>query len=138
MKIHHTKNKGDLGIYKAQLDLYSKGFSIFTSLSEHEPFDIVAYKNKKFKRIQVKYRSAKNEKIILQFKTSWADKKGNHINYYDKNEIDLFCIYCPNTDECYYINPLETNEKSITLRIKMPKNGQKKYINMAKNYRHVF
>ena len=23
----------------------------------------------------------------------------------DKNEIDAYCIYCPQADECYYIDP---------------------------------
>ncbi len=52
---HHTKNKGDLGVLKAQVDLCSKGYLILTPLSEHSPFDIVAYKNGEFIRIQVKY-----------------------------------------------------------------------------------
>jgi hypothetical protein len=54
---HHTKNKGDLAVFKAHLDLVQKDFIILNPLTEHAPFDIVAYKNSNFLRIQVKYKS---------------------------------------------------------------------------------
>jgi hypothetical protein len=56
MMNHHTKHKGDLGILKAQVDLYQKGYMILNPATEHAPFDIVIYKDGMFKRVQVKYR----------------------------------------------------------------------------------
>jgi len=136
MREHHTKNKGDLGVLKAQLDLYEKGYLILTPHTEHSPFDIVGYKNGKFLRIQVKYRTAKNNKIEVPFRTCWADKNGTHIQDYDKNEIDLMCVYCPDTDECYYLNPQECN-KTFNLRLSAPKNNQKNGIHLAENYKKI-
>ena len=43
MAAHHTKDKGDLGVLKAQVDLFEQGFAIFTPQTEHCPFDLVAY-----------------------------------------------------------------------------------------------
>ena len=57
MKQHHTKTKGDLGVLKAQAALCAKGYLVCFPLSEHAPFDLVIYKNGKFKRVQVKTRS---------------------------------------------------------------------------------
>jgi hypothetical protein len=34
----------------------------------------------------------------------------------DKGAIDTVCIYCPETDECYYVRP-EAHGASVTLRI---------------------
>jgi len=48
MESHHTKDKGDLGVLKAQLDLFEQGFTIFVPLTEHCPFDLVAYKTGNF------------------------------------------------------------------------------------------
>ena len=42
---HHTKNKGDLGVLKAQVDLHEKGYMILLPQSEHSPFDVVGYKD---------------------------------------------------------------------------------------------
>jgi hypothetical protein len=34
---HHTKDKGDLGVLKAQIDLFEQGFTLFVPLTEHCP-----------------------------------------------------------------------------------------------------
>ena len=44
--MHHTKQKGDLGVLKAQLDLFEQGFILLNPMTEHAPFDLVAYKDK--------------------------------------------------------------------------------------------
>ena len=54
---HHTKGKGDLGVLKAQIDLFEQGFMVCWPLTEYAPFDLVAYRQGRFRRIQVKYRS---------------------------------------------------------------------------------
>jgi hypothetical protein len=136
MKVHHTKTKGDLGVFKAQLDLYEKGYLILSPQTEHSPFDLVIYKDGTFKRVQIKYRASRNGKIEVPFRTCWADKNGTHMQDYDKNEIDLMCIYCPDTDKCYYINPKECN-KIFVLRISPPKNNQQNKINLAEDYLDV-
>lgn len=46
---HHTKHKGDLGVLKAQVDLYQKGYMILYPQTEHAPFDLVIYKDNQFK-----------------------------------------------------------------------------------------
>jgi len=51
MASHHTKDKGDLGVLKAQIDLFEQGFTIFVPLTEHCPFDLVAYKDGEFRRV---------------------------------------------------------------------------------------
>ena len=43
----------------------------------------------------------------------------------NKEEIDVYCVYCPQTDCCYYFNP-KLFSKSISLRVDSPKNKQEK------------
>jgi hypothetical protein len=132
--MHHTKEKGDLGVLKAQLDLFEQGFVILNPVTEHAPFDLVAYKDGLFKRIQVKYKSVdKTGSITIHFRSCWADKNGTHMRQVDKDEIDLYCIYCPDTDECYYLNPNDC-QRSVTLRVKAPRNNQSRNIRLAADY----
>ena len=134
---HHTKVKGDLGVLKAQLDLYQKGYLILFSHSEHTPFDFVIYKDGCFKRVQVKYRSLSSKGMLeIRMRSSYSTSKGVKSCEVDKNEIDIYCIYCPQTDACYYFNP-HTFDKSVTLRVKAPKNNQKQNILFADDYREV-
>jgi len=135
--VHHTKEKGDLGVLKAQLDLFEQGFLILNPVTEHAPFDLVAYKDWQFQRIQVKYKSVdKTGSITVHFRSCWADKNGTHMQQVDKDEIDLYCIYCPDTDECYYLDPKNFN-RSATLRVKMPRNNQARNVNLAADFRRV-
>ncbi len=134
---HHTKQKGDLGVLKAQVDLFEQGFTILAPLTEHAPFDLVAYKDGKFQRVQVKYRKLdKFGKLDVKFSTCWTDKRGTHTVPVDKDEVDLYCVYCPETDECYYLNPREYGS-NVTLRVETPKNSQLKNVKFAADYRRA-
>lgn len=117
MFIHHTKNKGDLGVLKAKLDLFSKGYLILNPESEHSPFDIVGYKDGVFIRVQVKYRKSTNGSVVVKNSTNWADKNGSHVIEYSKEEIDFFCIYVPDLDLCFYVNvKMFENKKCLNFR----------------------
>ncbi|WP_237165722.1 group I intron-associated PD-(D/E)XK endonuclease [Mycolicibacterium peregrinum] len=133
---HHSKGKGDLGVAKAHADLVGKGFYVLFPATEHAPFDLVAYAAGTFHRIQVKYRSARAGAVRLNFRSTWADRRGAHSTPIDKDAIDVICIYCPDTDECYYIRPTD-HGVSVNLRIAPTKNGQQKRILTAASFRDL-
>ena len=134
MAPHHTKDKGDLGTAKAHADLVSKGYTVLFPATEHAAFDLVGYRDGRFARVQVKYRSARTGSISVQFRSVWADRNGTHMKASDKSEVDVVCIYCPETDECYYLSPAE-HRQSVTLRVAPRKNGQVQGILRAEMYR---
>ncbi|WP_066257985.1 group I intron-associated PD-(D/E)XK endonuclease [Neobacillus drentensis] len=134
---HHTKSKGDLGVLKAQVDLFEKGFMILLPQTEHAPFDVVGYKDQNFKRVQVKYRNLNAKGILeVRFSSSYSTSHGVMTKYVDKDEIDVYCVYCPQTDECYYFDP-KYFQNSISLRVEMPKNNQMQNVKFAKDYREI-
>jgi hypothetical protein len=136
MLVHHTKTKGDLGVLAAELDLFEKGFLPLKPQTEHAPFDLVAYRDGRFYRVQVKYRAAVNGVISVPFSASWADRHGTHWMPIDKAEVDLFCIYCPDTRRCYYIDP-RMRERKVVLRLEPPKNSQRKRISWAHEHTEI-
>ena len=82
MPVHHTKDKGDLGVLKAQIDLFEQGFMILAPLTEHSPFDLVAYRDGVFRRVQVKYRAVDRHGVCqIRFATCWADRNGTHMRF---------------------------------------------------------
>lgn len=134
MKKHHTKTKGDIGVLKAQCELAIQGFTILNPLTEHSSYDLVAEKDGNFKRVQVKYRSLEKDGAIrVSFTSSWADKNGSHTNKVDKSLIDLYAVYCPETDKVYFFNPSDFKEH-VTLRVNAPKNNQSIGINLAEDF----
>jgi hypothetical protein len=134
---YHTKSKGDLGILKAQVDLFEQGFTVLVPLTEHAPFDLVAYRSGEFRRIQVKYRKLDpTGKMDVKFSTCWTDRHGTHTVPIDKQQVDVYCVYCPDTDQCYYLKPEEFGSNA-TLRVEIPKNGQRDHVRFAAGYRRV-
>ncbi|GAA1502007.1 hypothetical protein GCM10009788_01340 [Nocardioides humi] len=72
---HHTKDKGDLGVAKAFADLVGKGYQVLVPMTEHAPFDLVAYKGGSFLRVQVKFRAARSSgSLLVEFKSNWTDR----------------------------------------------------------------
>ena len=96
---HHTKDKGDIAATQAIADLTKKGYSILTpTVSEHLPFDFVAFKDNKFYKMQAKYSSDGT----LSNRTSWNDKNGNHIKIYSEKDFDYYAVYLPTVNVVVY------------------------------------
>jgi hypothetical protein len=133
---HHTKDKGDLGVAKAHADLTAQGFMVLLPMTEHAPFDLVVYKDGRFRRVQVKYRSVNAGAVRVKFYASWADRNGNHARPIDKSQIDVICVYCPDTDECYYVSP-GAHGVSVSLRVTASRNNQALGVLHASSFRSL-
>ena len=119
---HPTKTKGDIGVAKAKLDLMLRGYMTLQPETEHAPFDVVAYKDGRFLRIQVKYIEAADGCFRAKFVKRWSNARGTRNYPIDKNAIDFYCVYCPTTDLCYYIDP-KLYGTSVKLRISKNRNN---------------
>lgn len=137
MRFHHTKNKGDLGVAQAAADLVEKGWGILLPMTEHAAFDLVAFREDVFLRVQVKYRAAVRGVVFAPFKTCWADRHGVHTKPIDRSSIDLFCVYCPDTRACYYVDPATVTTTNVYLRIEATRNNIAKGVNWAKDFTEI-
>ena len=120
---HHTKDKGDLAVARVLGDLVGRGVTVLLPFTEHAPFDLVAYTDDSFYRIQVKFRAAKNGSVTVLFRSSWADRNGTHHRPMPRHEVDVIAVYCPDTAGVYYIDPADFLS-SVSVRIEPPRNGQ--------------
>lgn len=133
---HHTKTKGDLGVLKAQLDLFQKGYLILIPFTEHAPFDLVVYKDFKFIRVQVKYKSLVNGALTICFRSNYCKSSGVVSKDVNKMDIDYYCVYCPDTDKCYYFDPKDYN-KTVTLRYNKTSNNQTKNVKYLSDFENI-
>lgn len=74
--------------------------------------------------------------VSLNLRSSWSDRHGVHSSPIDETAVEAICIYCPETDECYYIRPAD-HGASVALRITPAKNGQQKRILDASAFREL-
>lgn len=136
MGAHHTKDKGDLGVAKVFADLVEQGLGVLFPATEHAPFDLVAWDRERFIRVQVKYRSAQRGVIKLQFRSVWNDKHGTHVRPMDKASVDVVALYCPEVDQCFYVDPSRVRG-GITLRLDPAANSQKVGVRYADQFRQM-
>lgn len=57
-------------------------------------------------------------------RSSWNDRNGTHYRRHHPGDYDAVAIYCPDTDECYYLLVSELSASGRTLRITSPGNNQ--------------
>jgi len=135
--MHHTKQKGDIGLVKVISDLTEKGHVPCLPLSEHQPYDIVVVlKNGKSMKIQAKYASLNNNGTIeIRFRRNWSDKNGTHSEHYGQNEFDYYAIYCPDNNKVVYIPNTVDCPKAI--RFDKSGNNQTHGVHWAKDYADI-
>jgi hypothetical protein len=132
---HHTKTKGDLGVLKAQVNLYEQGYTILLPLTEHAPFDLVAYKDGQFYRIQVKYRSlSKDGTLEVKLQSYWHNHDGIQRKKQNIDNIDIVCVFCPDTNQCYYVPTQDIQDVCFKLRLEPTRNNQTHNVKYAKDY----
>lgn len=113
--------KGDLGVAKVIVDLIEKGYTPFRPIvCESLPFDLIAYKDGKSYRIQVKYST---EGIAPAY-TSWANLQGNHRKYYTEQDFEYFALYLPKIDKVIYPS---VKFKGSSFRTELPDSSVKFY-----------
>lgn len=133
---HHTKEKGDLGLVKIIADLTQKGYDILVPLSEHLPFDFVAYKDGKLYKVQAKARHIYRGVLDVHFRSTWADKNGCHNKKTDKSGADFYGLYCLDNDTCYYFNH-NLYGQYFSIRINETANNQTKNVHLGKDFLQV-
>lgn len=103
--MHHTKEKGDLGLAVIIADLSRKGLKILLPLSEHLPFDLVAFDSDTHKmyRVQCKHRKMLKGVVTVSLTTSYASAKGSVATRYAVDSFDVMAVYCPDTEAIYYV-----------------------------------
>lgn len=88
-----------MAVAKAVVNLAEKGFSVFTdALADNHRFDLVAYRDGVFTRIQCKY----SEQGIVPSASVWSNRQGNVKRAYLAGDFDYFALYLADIDVVIY------------------------------------
>jgi Holliday junction resolvase-like predicted endonuclease len=123
----HKKTKGSIAELAVAQRLMKEGFAISFPFGENQRYDLIAERNGRFWRIQVKYSTPKNETLRVNCRSSnnWSVKK------YTSDEIDLIAIYDGHGGEVYFVECSDFKDNMLTLRLQPTKNNQEKLIHHA-------
>lgn len=123
---------GDMAEQKFILMCMSKGIGIYRPVHSNGRVDFIIELHG-LKRVQIKYRSMLHGKLSLS-----AIKQQNgrdKVLKYDAQEIDLFLVYEPSTDQFYNVPLSMYADNTVNIfRIHKPKNGQCKGVKYLHDY----
>lgn len=130
---HHTKDKGDIGLACVMADLIKRDIQVALPVSEHLPFDLIAiHACGRMVKVSVKYRVlSKRGTVSVGASSVWSDRNGIHIRPHSPGDYDVVAIYCPDTDQCYYVLASEMSMSNTSLRIIRAGNNQTTGVRMA-------
>jgi Holliday junction resolvase-like predicted endonuclease len=128
---------GKIGELRVSEYLIRNNFEVFFPIKDGGIVDLIATKDNKIIKIQVKTTSFKDkETAVLQLqKQRNHPTKGTYYHIYTPDEIDFFALWIDDENKIAWINCNEAYGQTIfTLRKSVPKNNQTKGINLLENF----
>ncbi len=118
----HKKTKGSIAELAVAGRLLEEGWQILFPVGENCRYDLVAEKDGKFLRVQVKYVTPKNGALEVNCRSSnnWS------VLHYSAKDIDLIAAYDSVSRNIYFIPVDKINRNSFKIRIESSRNGQKR------------
>jgi hypothetical protein len=126
-----SKQKGAIAEAKVLAFLASRGYKVFLPWGEDHRFDLLYEDKGRYKRVQVKYVTPRNNGIDVPLRSmnNW-----NTIRYSPEN-VDMIAAYNPKNEKIYFIELDKfSNIATIKLRFGKTKNSQQKNIKWADDF----
>ena len=126
----HKKTKGAIAEFHVCADLMQRGWRILIPYGENNRYDLVAEKDGKFTRIQVKYVTPKCGTLYVNCRSSnnWS------VLPYTANQIDMIAVFNPQHRAVYYVPVGQIRKSAMRLRLDPTKNGQKLKVRFASEF----
>ena len=128
--MYKTHTKGILGELAFTYRLIEKGFTVLTPTNQNSSYDLVAEKEGKFTRIQVKYRTPiKGILRVELYRPLKPDK------LYFERDVDAMGLYDP-LNHKFYLIPLDVikTKSEFWIRINEPKGRKSKAMHFASEF----
>lgn len=135
--MENTKKLGNLTELQCMTYLYGLGYSISIPFGNADKYDLILDINDKLYKVQIKHSSeyvdVNGETEYIKFKCTWQshNTQGYARTKYQTNEVDFFATFY--NGQCYLV-PIEECSAEKILRIKSPKNNQRKGISFLEEY----
>jgi len=134
--MRNTSHVGEISRTQIIAALTLQGKSLLLPLGDHQRYDLAIDEGGRLLRVQCKTGHLIRGAIVFNPCTiNSRGKEGGCIRKaYSEEEIDLFGVYCPDNHRCYLVPVTATRRTGCSLRIEIPRNGQKTRIRWAEDY----
>jgi hypothetical protein len=127
-----TSAKGQIAETLVLHELTKRGFNVSIPFGDYR-YDLIAEKNGKFNRIQVKYVGNLTKRSTIPVVLHSISRKGRI--QYKEDEIDFIAVYCKPLEN-FYIIPFKdvAGKTAVNLRVKPANNNQAEKIIYSENF----
>jgi PD-(D/E)XK endonuclease len=115
-------------------ELVKRGHPVLLPYGTNHRYDLVINVGGRFLRAQCKTGRLREGVITFNTASTRVNTRRAYTTPYDANQIDLFLIYCPDTDRVYALDVGEAAGSHGVLRVDPAANGQAKRIRWAADY----
>ena len=115
-------------------ELVKRGYRVLIPHGTNHRYDLVIDVDGRFLRAQCKTGRLDRGVISFATQSTRANTRGVFRAPYDATQIDLFLVYCPDTDRVYAVGVGEVRSGYGFLRVDPTANGQVKGIRWAADY----
>lgn len=131
----HSIAKGDVSTAMITARCLCQGYIVLRPVSELSRYDLVIDRGNGFERVQCKTGRLRQGAVQFNACSSLSHHgKGQGRSSYS-GQIELFGIYCRETDEVYLLPVEKAGTAQGSIRVDPPKNNQLVGVNMAIDYR---
>jgi PD-(D/E)XK endonuclease len=115
-------------------ELVKRGHQVLIPYGTNHRYDIVIDVGDRFLRAQCKTGRLRQGSILFNTASTRVNTRRSFSTPYDADQIDLFLIYCPDTDRVYAVGVDEVPSGHGFLRVDPTANGQAKRIRWAADH----
>jgi len=115
--------------------LLRAGKVVLQPFGDNQRYDLVIDEDGTFVRVQCKTARWRREGESFQFDSCSSQVHRGQGKRGYRGQADVFGVYFPVTDTVYLVPVDDVGTNLVVLRVAAPKNGQKKGVRMAADYR---
>jgi PD-(D/E)XK endonuclease len=115
-------------------ELVKRGHQVLIPHGTNHRYDIVIDVGDRFLRAQCKTGRLRRGVIEFATRSTRANTRGVVHTPYNADQIDLFLVYCPDTDRIYAVGVEEVGSTGGFLRVDPAANGQAKRVRWAADH----
>jgi len=129
----NTKQKGILTEVRILYELVKRGYAVSIPYGDNEKYDLILDTGDgTLYRVQCKTGRYREGCVRFNAYKVTSNTKINKVNFYNKEQIDLFAVFCLELNKIYLV-PVDGKQMPY-LRVDAPKNNQVKGIRWAKDF----
>lgn len=115
--------------------LLRAGKTVLKPFGDNQRYDLVIDEGDRFVKVQCKTGRLRNGAVAFPTCSTYAHRGHGRLHY--RGQVDVFAVYCPETDGCYLIPVDAVGTTRCALRVTKSRNGQAKNVRLAADFELV-